>query len=53
MKVHFVFMTRATVLMVHLIPDVMYVEAPNGWSLVFGWLNMHLAIKFYKKGGKQ
>ena len=50
MKVRFVFMTRATGLMVHLIPDVMYIEpSDNSRAIVIGVLNMHLSFKFYRK----
>lgn len=54
MKVRFVFMTKASGLMVHLIPEVMYIEpSDNSWAIVIGVLNMHLSFKFHKKGGKQ
>lgn len=50
MKVRFVFMTRATGLMVHLLPDVMYIEpSDNSRAIVIGVLNMHLSFKFYRK----
>ena len=54
MKIRFVFMTKATGLMVHLIPDVMYIEpSDNSWAIVIGVLNMHLSFKFYRKGGRK
>lgn len=50
MKVRFVFMTKASGLMVHLIPDVMYIEpSDNSRAIVIGVLNMHLSFKFYRK----
>ena len=50
MKVRFVFMTRATGLMVHLLPDVMYIKpSDNSRAIVIGVLNMHLSFKFYRK----
>lgn len=50
MKVRFVFMTRATGLMVHLLPDVMYIEpSDNSRAIVIGVLNMHLSFKFQRK----
>ena len=50
MKVRFVFMTKAKGLMVHLIPDVMYIEpSDNSRAIVIGVLNMHLSFKFKKK----
>lgn len=54
MKVRFVFMTRATGLMVHLLPDVMYIEpSDNSRAIVIGVLNMHLSFKFYRKQKRQ
>lgn len=50
MKVRFFFMTRASGLMVHLIPDVMYIEpSDNSRAIVIGVLNMHLSFKFQRK----
>ncbi len=50
MKVRFVFMTKTSGLMVHLIPDVMYIEpSDNSRAIVIGVLNMHLSFKFYRK----
>lgn len=54
MKVRFVFMTRATGLMIHLLPDVMYIEpSDNSRAIVIGVLNMHLSFKFQKKQKRQ
>lgn len=50
MKVCFVFTTRATGLMVHLLPDVMFIVPSDGSrAIVIGVLNMHLSFKFYRK----
>lgn len=54
MKVRFVFMTKASGLIVHLIPDVMYIEpSDNSRAIVIGVLNMHLSFKFQKKQKRQ
>jgi hypothetical protein len=43
-------MTKASGLMVHLIPDVMYIEpSDNSRAIVIGVLNMHLSFKFKKR----